>query len=450
MRSIFIGMTALMASMTWLWAQAKGPDVESQDSAVIAARINGEPLYALSVEMMTWLKRTKQPQTSRAQVLEMLIDNRLLAAKARHLFKPDELHPATRVAFARDVALDDQLIAALRARYAQQIEAALKALPGATLTGLVTQETRPTPAVLNAVLGESDKLQLSYAITPEQAAFAKRIVLLRYRLSGRPGEVTLYDVYHRQNVQGRVELFNRNLDFLTQQAKVALANRFVLDWARQKFGARALEDLRHTLTDQDDVQALLELHGIGHDIDAQSAILSQFAQQVSADEIAAYYHAHKNEFKRIERVKARHIRINDEALANQVSVAARHEDFGALAQRYSIADDAKSGGDLGWIVHHDKLSWLEALAYTQPQGEVSRPIRMPADPTDAPVWEIILIEQRIEGYQMPQSEAVRYVAGNAIAREKAVKRIDALRAQALHGARIEISDLSNSSRQEKS
>ncbi|MDC8757540.1 peptidylprolyl isomerase [Janthinobacterium fluminis] len=435
------GTLAALAACAWLAGPAGAALIDTRlDDPALAARIDGAPLYTLSVDALARAAREKTPGAPRAAALQTAIMNRLLAALARRDFKAEELHPSTRVTFQRDVAADDKLAASLRAQYGKELEAALRALPGASLNGLVRESFEPEPAAWERVFGKGGKLQLEYVLSAEQQAQAKKTILLRYKLpAGQSGDITLYDVYRRQNVQGRVELFNRNQPYLRQQARLKLANLFVLHWATQQFGAKAVDDLRQTLGEQDEVLALLALHGIGDDIEGESALLGRLAKQVGAAEIGAYYRSHKEEFRRIERVKARHIRVADERLGKEVvAAAAKGEDFGALARRHSTADDAKAGGELGWIVHEGKLSWLQQLAFMQPEGQVSRPYRGPVAPDQAASWEIVLVEQRVQGYQAPDSEAVKYTARKAVAREKAAAQMKALRERVLHDAAIEV------------
>ncbi|WP_317201031.1 peptidylprolyl isomerase [Janthinobacterium sp.] len=406
----------------------------------VAARIDGAPLYALSVDALAQQAPGQTASAGRAAALRQAINNRLLATAGRREFKDAELHPATRVTFARDVAADDTLLASLRGQYGKELEAALRALPGGTLDGLIRASAAPDAAALERVFGKAGALQLAYTLNPQQIAQAKGIVLLRYSLAaGTEGGISLYDIYRRQNVQGRVELFNRNQPFMAQQARLQLAGLFTRRWAEQRFGAAAVEDLRLTLDEQNEVRALLAMHGVGDDIESESALLGRLAQQVGAGEIAAYYRAHKSEFTRIERVRARHIRVADEGAGKVVlAAAARGEDFGALARRYSTAEDAASGGELGWIVHEGKLSWLQQLVFMQTEGEVSRPYRAPLGPNQAAPWEIVLVERKVQGYQAADSEAVQYAARKALAREKAAAQLQALRERLRREANIEI------------
>ena len=197
--------------------------------------------------------------------------------------------------------------------------------------------------------------------------------------------------------------------------------------------------MRQALAEQSEVHALMSLHGIGADIDAESKLLNALAAQVTQAEVLSYFQSHKEEFKRIISVKARHIRLADEASARQAIAAANQgASFTQLAQRYSTAADARQGGDLGLIKHTEKLSWLAELAFIQDEGKVSAPFRAAVGPKGEAYWEVMLVEKRQEGYQDPASETVRYQAGRALAQEKAIKQISVLRQQLLKNAKIDI------------
>jgi parvulin-like peptidyl-prolyl isomerase len=406
----------------------------------LAARIDGAPLLAFSVDAMWRTARQADPKASRSAVLEQAVVNRLLAGSARKTYGEAVLFAGQRVAFAHDVMVDDQLVATLRGLYGKELEQSMRRLPGGSLAGLVTAQPAIAPAALDAVFGRPGQLRLEYTLGAGQLARAQEIVVLRYQLpQGPAGIITLADVYRRQNVQGRVALFARQSAHLQQEARLALAALYVQHWSTQRFGAATVADLRRVLDEQDVVQALQQLYGIGNDIDAGSPVVKQLAAQVSGAEIEHYYRQHREEFRRIEKVKARHIRLQDErtaqTVAGQLSGGA---EFGALARRYSSAADSQTGGELGWLQHSGTPDWLAQLAFAQAEGQPSRPIRSPVGPNETAVWEIVLVDERVEGYQDPASETVRYVASNAVAREKAAAQLTALRQRLLGAARIDV------------
>nr|MBP7179061.1 hypothetical protein [Moraxellaceae bacterium] len=61
-----------------------------------------------------------------------------------------------------------------------------------------------------------------------------------------------------------------------------------------------------------------------------------------------------------------------------------------------------------------------SIAFVQKPGTTSRPFRSPGPAGTAATWEIMKVEERIEGYQPVDSESVRYGASQALSRQKAL------------------------------
>jgi hypothetical protein len=404
----------------------------------LAAHLNGAPVYRLTLDVLTRMAQLEKPKTRSTDIFDSIINNRLLTDKMRSQFSDEELQASRRVAFEPDVMLDNQLSGYLRTVYRKDLEAAINKLPGGRLDALIQEQGKLGEDELNSVFGPRNRVILDYTLGTAQQAAAAQVTVLRCNFAAATN-ISLYDVFRRQNVQGRVEFFNRNRDFIRQQAQLYLANLYVLDWARLRFGEAALKDLRQAVEEQNSVRAIKSLHGIGADTDSESRLLNQLAAEVKPKEVSAYFRNHKEEFKRIVSVRSRHIRLDNEAQARQVTELARQGgNFASLAQQYSTAADARQGGDMGMIVHSGQLSWLEQLAYMQEPGKVSAPIRAAVAPDEKAHWEIVLVEQRNEGYQDPASEEVRYQASRALAQEKAIHQLSVLQAQLRKNARIDV------------
>jgi parvulin-like peptidyl-prolyl isomerase len=428
---------AACVACAWPAAVAAGPALPA---GAAAARIDGAPLLAFSVESSWRMARASDASAQRSATLELLIANRLLAAEARKRFGEAALWAGQRVGFAREVGIDDQLVSTLRSLYGKEMEQELQRLPGASLDSVLRPAPPLTEAELDTVFGKPGGLRLDLDLNPAQLAQAGQLVLLRFaKPGGGEGSISLADVARRQNVQGRVALFARQRDFMLQQARQQVASWYVLDWSARRFGAASVADLRRVLADQCDVQAMMRLHGMGDDQHAGSRLLDTLAAQVGADQVRAYHARHREDFVRIERVRARHIRLPDEAAARKVAAAlAAGADFSQLARRHSIAPDAAAGGALGWIPHDSRPGWLAQFVFTQAPGQVSAPVRTPGAPGRQAAWEIVLVDERVNGYQAPDSESVRHVASRALARELAAAQLAALRSDLLRKARIEI------------
>ncbi|MTW12144.1 hypothetical protein GM658_16185, partial [Pseudoduganella eburnea] len=410
--------------------------VAAPAAAPLAARIDGAPLYAATVDTLWLQRRASEPSLTRRAVLDDLIDARLLSARAGAAAPRAQ---AT-VAYTPDVVVEERLAAALNEVHGKEIAAAIKALPRASLESLViAQAPMPKPR-LDAIFSRSGAMLLEIALSEEQQAQAAKLEVLRYQLPGaKPASITLLDVYRRQNVQGRLALSQQAAGVATRQARHILGNAFVMHWASQRFGAGALADLRKAIADSEKLAALQQQYGVGMDTDAGSPVLNRLAQETSAEEIEKYYQQHQDQFTRMERVRARHIRLSDEAEAQRAVKALQGgASFAATARSMSRAADAARGGDLGWISADGSKDWLASLAFSQEPGKASAAIRAPVGPNEPGYWEIVLVEEREQGVHPPGSETVRYQACRMIALQKATQQLGEMKEQARRSARIDI------------
>ncbi len=406
----------------------------------VAARIDGEPIYAFTVDTLWQQRRATKPSLERRTALDELITARLLAAHAGDGAPTQSTSPT--VAFAPEVMVEERVVATLREIYGKEIDAAVKALPGATLDSLVTAQPPIPQPQLEAIFGRRGALALEIALTPEQQAQAGAIEVLRYQLpDSAAANVTLSDVYRRQNVQGRLAMFQQPGSVAATQARRIVANAFVQQWASQRFGAAAVADLRKAIADGEAVATLQRLHGVGLDTDSGSPLLNRLTAETSAQEIEAFYTQHKGLFAHIDKVRARHIRVSDEAQAQRALKALQEgASFAALARKMSRAPDAAKGGDLGWISADGSKDWLASLAFSQQPGKPSAPVRAPVGPNQPAYWEIVLVEEQVHGAHPLQSETVRYQASRMVAQKKATKQLGEIIEQARRSARIDIAE----------
>ncbi len=173
---------------------------------------------------------------------------------------------------------------------------------------------------------------------------------------------------------------------------------------------------------------------------AERLLGERLRREVSDEDIRRWYDAHPDEFRRTLLVRARHVRCADEARCTEAAAAlARGMPFAVVAQRWSIAPDAALGGDLGWIdaaqARHD---WLAQLAFAQPPGPPTAPLHEPSATPETGGWQIVEVLERVQGRHAADSKAVHFGAGQAIARERAIARFDALRKSLLGNADIEL------------
>jgi len=363
-------------------------------------------------------------------VLAEVAEQRALARHAAAHFSREQLFPDARVAFAPEVAADDKLTGLLRAVYREPLEAALTAGAGGDLHKVLIPTPAPDGSQLRDVLGDPARIRLDYTLDTAAQRKAQALVVQRWRgLDGREASLSLADVYARQNVQGRLTLHALDGEFLQAQARQRVGALLVQEWARTAAGDAAVAELRRNLLDREYAQGLASYYGVGADPHDSNAYVDGLRRAVTRPQIAAWYAAHREQFRRVERVKARRIRLADEATARRVAaqLQADGSNFAALAQRHSVAPDAAGGGELGWLARRAEADWFTELVFAQPVRRNGVPVREPVA-ADAPAhWEIVRVDAQQTGYFEGDSETVRYLAARAIAEHAARVNFAALR-----------------------
>jgi peptidyl-prolyl cis-trans isomerase D len=160
------------------------------------------------------------------------------------------------------------------------------------------------------------------------------------------------------------------------------------------------------------------------------------------EQLAQYYEQHKEEFRRGEQVRARHIlfklaqqagteeetRVRGEAEAALQRIQAG-EDFAALAGQLSQDPvSAQQGGDLGFFRRGEMVKPFEEVAFALKPGTVSEPVR-----TDFGYHVIKTEEVQEAGYE--PLEAVRAELHERLAQEEA-RRLAEAKAQAVHDGMV--------------
>jgi parvulin-like peptidyl-prolyl isomerase len=406
-------------------------------SLVLAiAGAQAPPLHALSPAALDAVYRLAQSQQRHIERQALDFEAREQAVLARIALQAHtdaELFPDASVGFAVDVAIEDRLVANLRALYRERLEADIRTLPGATIDALVIDRPELDQASLETCLGNEGRMRLEYQMSPAQRERAEDLVVLRFRLAANGAEQTLSlgELYRRQNVQGRIALHGYDRDHLRAQAMQYLASRIVLDRVTLWEGANFVAQLRAWVGDRERVGALARWYGVGADSHDVVAHLKELAAAVTAEDIRGYYKTHREEFRRIDRVQALHIRVADEAAARVAYLELKEDgsNFSDVAKRRSVAPDAINGGDLGWLgaANH---GWLGDVAFAQAAHTTGKPTREPVDDTTAAAWEIVRVETRKESFYAVESETVAWAARHALAQARAGAEFRALRATA--------------------
>jgi peptidyl-prolyl cis-trans isomerase C len=110
----------------------------------------------------------------------------------------------------------------------------------------------------------------------------------------------------------------------------------------------------------------------------QRMIASLSAEVPDPDEakIREYYDKHQNEFRSGEELRVRQILVHDESLADDiVAKLKKGAPFEDLSREYSLAPNAKKGGDIGYVSHGELPKMFEDEIFALPPGSVSNVIR---------------------------------------------------------------------------
>lgn len=104
--------------------------------------------------------------------------------------------------------------------------------------------------------------------------------------------------------------------------------------------------------------------------------LSAEIPEAEESKVRDYYDQHQNEFRSGEEVRVRQILVHDEALAGQiVAKLKKGASFEDLSSQYSLAPNAKKGGDIGYVSHGELPKMFEDEIFALPPGSVSSIIR---------------------------------------------------------------------------
>lgn len=444
MLAIGLAVVALASYAGWQhWGPLPGSVAATVDNAVI-------PLDTLNVFVAA--AHRSEPDVSREAVLKGLVENRLLAAVAHKHDDPagHDHADASRVGYDAQTRHEQQRFKLIRTAFADALRVAVE-----------ESGTKNSLDYLSAPLVLSNDA-LSPLLTLEQALYAtmtegqqhaaSQLVIARYRfVEDQPEQtLTLWDLYRRQNIQLKVQMHNLNTGFIREAIKQQLTMEYVFYWFDQHSGLSgdAIAAVDDCIDDAMTRDVLLHDLGLMHDIHDDNPQLRALAAEVSQAQIAAYYQQHKDEFTRVERVHAHHLRVNSQAEADRIYAellkiqqdesADPGEAFADAVARYSVAVDREQGGALGWIDRDSREDhWIQALAFVQPAQRVSPPFRSPATDS-APYWELLWVDQKEMGYQRVDSESVRYRAAQAIAREQMQQRFQTLLAEATEAASLRV------------
>jgi hypothetical protein len=409
----------------------------------IAATMGKLVLSASTVEIFWHSYNHPSRPITPPQAMQRIIDDALLAQHARQTLPSETLNSSNQVGFANDVMLEDRATALIRKTYEKDLITKIESLPKG-IESLFSFNKDITETKLAELM--TLKSALMIAANPKQEAEAKKIIIASIdftpaNLSSSFKELTLWDIYRRQNVQGRLAIHKADLNFLKGQTKQRIGSLVILAWAEEKLNAHDYAAIQQILLNEQQKIRLLTSMGLHADVHDDNPALRAKAKLVSEEKIKQFYHDNKDEFAVVERVKARHVRVASQELADQIVAEIKAGlDFSAAIKKYSIADDKNDtvAGSLGWLKRSDKKrSWLHAIAFMQQPGQVSAPFRSPQNQGDI-VYEILFADERTDGHLPYSDPTVRYEASRDIALKELRAEFIALQSKLRNNADIHL------------
>lgn len=433
----------LLIGILFLITQSVSAQVRYElNDADLVASVGAFELPASTVEILWHKVNHPQKPVSRIQVLQGLIETRLLAEYARQTLPVEKLNEESRVGFLQEVAIEDEIVSILRKYYDKALVDSIKALPGGQLNSLVQFDLMDSASVQKQLTLEKP---LAYVLSEKQQKLAADTNIATFTFPGSvPQMISLWDIYKRQNVQGRIAIHQGDIQHLKQQLQLRIGSLYVMAWVQQssKLSVPAIKALTQLISDKHTKQSYLEAAGLYVDIHDDNPAARERAKAVTKQEIHEYYLKHQNDFRLVEKAKARHIRVTDQDLADKIhDEIEKGMDFSDAVKKYSIAEDKNLAlpGDLGWISRKDrKKAWLNALVLIQPEGKASRPFRSPQGQGKEVYFEIVLVDQRVEGVLPETDLTVSYEASRSIAKSRIQADFFTLKDQLLKDVDINI------------
>lgn len=405
----------------------------------IVARLGDLTLSGPVVEIFWRSYNHPSHPISPPQAMQRIIDEALLAQYARDNLPSEVLNQENKVGFLLEVERQDRTVALLRKFHEKSLFEAIQQLPGKSLDGIFTFNDRLTAERYQKMFGLNSSINIE--ATTEQIAAAKQLSVATINLGGEQKTLTLWDIYQRQNVQGRLAMHEANLEHLKSETKQRVGSLFIMHWAQENLPAVDLAAVSQIVLNEQQKTALLQNMGLHADVHDDNPALRKRAGNITDEQVKAFYEEHKEEFEVVEKVKARHLRVATQELADKVKAELDAGlDFSEAIKKYSIAEDKnnKVPGSLGWLVRKDKeRSWLHAVAFTHHKGQVSAPFRSPQGQGEI-VFEIIYVDERVDGHLEVTDPTVRYEASRDIALEQIKEEFFALQKQLRDNADIHL------------
>jgi len=414
-----------------------------QDGAAYAT-VNDWVIPSKSVELFYQYANDRNPELSKSQLVKNIIENHLLTNYAKKTMGLEAISDETKVGFKQETATQEQLINVLKHRYQKDITRSIQHLTNGNLGSVITEPMNMSSKALAKLF--TMKKAMEYKISSNQKNVFKNTPLLRYQFPHQQHQtITLWDIYNRTNMQEKIALFKADIITLKSLTRKYLSSLYVLHWVKQSKTISQLElsSLKAFITENRTARQYHLYTGSKSTVHHSNKTLRALSKKISPEEISEYYQQHKESFKTVKKVKARHIQLTSQAQADKVYQELKSGlNFTKAIEKYSHAKDKSNiePGSLGWISRSDlNRDWLHTLPFTQKQtGQFSPPFMSPKKHYPTTLWEIIYLDERVTGYLQPSSKTVQYNASKAIAKIKINQSVNDTKKQLWQEARVNL------------
>ena len=410
------------------------------------AKVNDWHIPSKSVTLFHQYALLKNPELTQSQLLKNIIENRLLADHAKQYIGLSIISDETKVGFKQKHATQAQLINVLKSQYQTDISHSISQLQGGNLKSVITTPLTLSKLELNDLFTMTKTME--YTLSHHQKNILKGISLLNFQFPKAAEQtMTLWDIYERTNMQEKISLFKGDTATLKKLTYQHLSSLYVLHFVKHftNISDNELANLKQFITDNRIARQFQLYSGAKTAVHHSNQALRNLSKQVSQQEIEQYYQAHKETFKTIKKVKARHIQLASQSQADKVYQALKEGlNFNDAIKQYSQATDKHQpvAGSLGWINRKEiNGDWLRTLPFTQKTvGTFSAPFMSPKKHFKTTVWEIVYLDDQVVDYLDPTSKTVQYNASKSIAKIKINQSVSEIKQQLWHEARVNINN----------
>lgn len=379
------------------------------------ARVDGKPLSARVLTVFVAAARVHEPDIDEQRVLENLVDVHLMGEWFREVYAANT--PPSRVGYDRATLARRDLAALTRVAWRAGLAETLAAWEWPSPLRALSAPPRLDDPALAAMLTPEPGLRTGFDAA--QRAAAEQWVLAHYRFPGAaPRTLTLAQLYRAQNVALKTRFHNLDRVAMNGAVEDYVRRAFVLDWfeRRSPLSDADRDWIRQLVLDRQDQRALLLALGLSDDPHDDNPLLAEVAAAIPAREILRYYQYHRDQFVRVEKVRAARLWLPTPALAED---ARRRLADGATLETLRAAYGEQDGVRYqapAWLARGGgEDAWLTGFAFTRTPGLTAPPIRAPGGQDR---WVVVRVDERVEGYQAADSESVRYQASRALARTR--------------------------------